>query len=84
MNAGRSADAAHDALDLEAAVVEQLPHTALGRDEVVRVVDVPEEAALLQVVGNDDEEDAARAAARGAPRTTNSRAASMPDMCSST
>ena len=59
LDAGRRADAAHDRVDLEAAVVEQLPHAALGRDEVVRVVDVPEEPALLQVVGHDDEEHAA-------------------------
>ena len=57
--AGGHADAALDVQDLEAAVVEQLPHAPFGRDEVVRVVHVPEERALLQVVGDDDEEDAA-------------------------
>ena len=62
---------------------KQLPHAPLGRRKVVRVVDVPEEPALLQVVGHDDEEDAAGRSTRSAS-ATNARAASMPDMCSST
>ena len=37
---------------------EQLAHAALGRDEVVGVVHVPEERPLLQVVGDDDERHA--------------------------
>ena len=65
---GGHADAAHHALDLEAAVVEQLLHAALGGDEVVGVVHVPEEGPLLQVVGDDDEEHAAGAQQRAALR----------------
>ena len=57
--AGRRTDAPDGSGDLEPAVVQQLPHTPLGGDEVVCVVDVPEEGTLLQVVGNDDEQHAA-------------------------
>ena len=57
---GGHTDTAHHALDDEAAIVEQLLHPPLGGHEVVGVVDVPEEGALLEVVGHDHEEHAAR------------------------
>ena len=82
-SAGRDADAALDVQDVEPAVVEQLLDAALGGHEVVRVVDVPEERALLEVVGHDDEEHAAgpqRAERLGGELARRS----MPFMCSST
>ena len=59
LDARGCADATDDVIDLEAAVVEQLAHSPFGRHEVVGVVDVPEEPALLEVVRHDDEENAA-------------------------
>src|SRR4029079_10727413 len=57
-DAGGPANASYHALDLEAAVVKELAHAPFGGRKVVRVVDVPEEAALLQVVGHHDEQHA--------------------------
>ena len=51
------ADGALDVKNLESAIVEQLLDAPLGRDEVVRVVDVPEELPFLEIVGDDDEEE---------------------------
>ena len=54
---GRS-NAADDRVDLKPTVVQKLPDSPLGRHEVVRVVDVPEERAFFQIVRNNDEGDA--------------------------
>ena len=73
LDAGGGADAADDLADLEAAVVQQLPDAPLGGDEVVGVVDVPEERPLLQVVGDDDEQRAAGRSTRRASATNCAR-----------
>ena len=55
---GGRPDAPHDLEHGEPAVIQQLADPTFSGDEVVSVVDVPEERALLQVVGDDDNEHA--------------------------
>ncbi len=45
--------------DFEPAVVEKLADASFGRDEIMRVVHVPEEFPFLQVVGDHHEQDPA-------------------------